>query len=108
MLMTFVVTVIAWIFFRAPSISDANSYIFNLFSGIYEYNEKTLQYAFSNIWIFILVLLVVEWIHREKQHGLQFSKIQVPMGVRWGSYSLIILIISFFGAAQQEFIYFQF
>ena len=107
-LLTFSLTVIAWIYFRAPSITDANHYIMRMVSRIYQYTDTTIEYVYSSLWIFILILLLVEWVHREKEHGLQISKIKVPLGFRWASYFTIIVLISLFGAAQQEFIYFQF
>jgi hypothetical protein len=56
---------------------------------------------------FILLLVVIEWLQRSKQHGLQLDHLPIR-GVRWTVYFTIITIIFCFGANQQNFIYFQF
>jgi hypothetical protein len=55
--------------------------------------------------------LTVEWIQRRKQHALEFH----PTGrklivLRWAAYTVILLMIYFFGeySTEYEFIYFQF
>ena len=105
---TFGLTVIAWIFFRSSSISDAFAYIGRMFRYLYQYSDNTLEYMGSSLWYFIVLLLVVEWLHRDKEYGLQLTTTTVPVSLRWVSYLSIIIITSLFGASQQEFIYFQF
>lgn len=107
-LFTFGITVIAWIFFRSSSIADAFSYISLMFSSIAAYDSNTVKYGTHVVWIFILVLLIIEWFHRDNEHGFELNKAKTPVALRWISYTCIILVISLFGAAQQEFIYFQF
>jgi len=55
----------------------------------------------------IILLLVVEWIQRKKQHGLEIKSISSTF-IRWSVYYILILIIILFGGQQQSFIYFQF
>lgn len=56
--------------------------------------------------IYILVLLVVEWLQRDKQHGL--SKLPNNKYIRFSIYIVLSLIILFFRGGQSNFIYFQF
>jgi len=56
------------------------------------------------------VLLLIEWLQRDKQHGLQFSG-RKPFNhavVRWGIYYLLLLLINKYSVEGQTFIYFQF
>ena len=55
----------------------------------------------------IIVLLGVEWMQRDRQHGLDLKSIRRGW-VRFLIYYLIVLLIYFYGAEQQDFIYFQF
>jgi D-alanyl-lipoteichoic acid acyltransferase DltB (MBOAT superfamily) len=102
---TFFITVVAWIFFRAESLSHAVHYIAGMF-------EKSLfsypQIDFEKLVVIISGFVIVEWLQREKQHALQFDKVPLPRFIRWGIYYGIILCCIKFGGAQQEFIYFQF
>ena len=55
----------------------------------------------------IVLLLVVEWVQRHRQHGLDVKLIRRGW-VRFLIYYLIVLLIYLYGADQQDFIYFQF
>jgi alginate O-acetyltransferase complex protein AlgI len=55
----------------------------------------------------ILIMILVEWVQRTKQHGLQLEGIQsVP--VRWSIYLFFAVATLAFFQQKQEFIYFQF
>lgn len=110
-LFTFSLTVLAWIFFRAESMSHAFSYIQGIFS------EYTITRQLTNLYketiptlAFICILLLVEWIGREEQYGIQFIEKWKYKLVRWTSYIVILLSIYFYGnfSEEIEFIYFQF
>jgi hypothetical protein len=54
-----------------------------------------------------ILLLVVEWLQREKEYFLQIANF--PLVARWLIYYLCILVILIFGAfGSNEFIYTQF
>ncbi len=102
---TFIITLVAWVFFRATSMHDAVHYI----SGIFSISLFSVPEVFpKDILLSITLLVLAEWFQREKEHALQFKKIVFPKIVRWGLYYGIILAILYFGGSQQEFIYFQF
>ena len=102
---TFILTVIAWIFFRAETITDALQYLVNIFNPSFFEMPYIIP---KKITLFVLIMLAVEWVQREKKHGLQMDAVKFPRYVRWAIYYAIVAAIMFFGSSQQEFIYFQF
>lgn len=103
MMVTFAATVIAWIFFRSLTVKDAISYIASMLDfKSYGFPEVDLK-----PFIFIFILLAVEWIQRKKHHGLELSGIKI-MPLRWVIYLLVFILILLFGANSDSFIYFQF
>ena len=101
----FILTSIAWVFFRAESVCQAIDYIKGIFTlSLFSFPDalpyKTL--------LLLIAFIVAEWLQRDKQHVLQFDKGHLPKPVRRGLYYTIILAIYIFGGQQQEFIYFQF
>lgn len=102
---TFFLTLIAWVFFRSDSLAIA----FNYLKGMFNKSFFTLPQVHSIYTLgLILVLIIVEWLQRSKQHALMFDGITLPRVVRWSFYYGIIIVIAMFGGKQQEFIYFQF
>ena len=57
--------------------------------------------------LFVFILLFVEWIQREKKHGLDIDWIRSPL-LRLGVYCGFAWLILFFMGVQESFIYFQF
>jgi D-alanyl-lipoteichoic acid acyltransferase DltB (MBOAT superfamily) len=105
MLLTFGLVVIGWIFFRAETIHEAFQYIKGICScSLFSMpNRGRLLYLFAGI----LILLIIEWIQRNKQHALQINSIH-PIAARWAIYFALIIAIAVFGGEQETFIYFQF
>ena len=56
------------------------------------------------------IMIVAEWLQREKVHVLQLpeNKVFKYAVVRWGVYYALILAINTFSGSSQTFIYFQF
>jgi D-alanyl-lipoteichoic acid acyltransferase DltB (MBOAT superfamily) len=115
MISTFLLVALGLIIFRAPSMSDCWQYlssIVTLHNGIHIGVLGSM--IFSNIWAYVLimVILVLEWITRDKEHPLQFTsgglfRLRIT---RWGVYFLLCLLLFFLTnpGANQDFIYFQF
>ena len=104
MLVTFATVCLAWIFFRAESVGDAWNYLVSIF--ILSQDSITM-WPVNWLGLLILALVAVEWISRNREHGLSISGL--PRPVRWGSYYLIITLIWLFQPdTQTDFIYFQF
>jgi alginate O-acetyltransferase complex protein AlgI len=102
---TFILVTLAWIFFRAESLSQS-IYIFEkIFSA--SLFQSPINLSFEPF-IYIGILVVIEWVSRRKEHPLQFDTYPIPIPVRWAIYYSILLFIFLFGGEQTEFIYFQF
>lgn len=108
MLVTFGLTVFAWIFFRAENIGHAVEIIsritsFSLFTIPY-FKDGTLAIP---IIILILFFITVEWFGRENQHALQLLQKKSRI-FNMSFYYLLIILIFIFAGSNQQFIYFQF
>ena len=104
---TFLLTMVAWVFFRAPSVTDALLYLKGLF------NKSILSVPINlNNWLItlasIFTLVFVEWLQRDKEHALELHDIKMSRPLRWSVYVIIFFVIFWYGGSQQDFIYFQF
>ncbi len=104
-LVTFLLTCVAWIFFRAESVGDAWHYLQYMGQG----NWLEWPVLKNKMNLILLVFIVLEWLQREKDHVLAFLAPR-PKYVRWMiTYSLILLIFVFGNfSSDYEFIYFRF
>jgi len=102
-IVTFSATTLAWIFFRSPSVGEAWVYI----TRIFDPSSFGMPQVDLKPFIFVFILLVVEWFNRKKQYGLNLDWCK-NTPVRWAIYMAVILLIVFFGASSDSFIYFQF
>ena len=107
MIITFILAVFGWIIFRAQNLSQAIDYI----SSIFIHPFWGSGFIDGKKWLIAgIILLIVEWTQRNKQHALQLS----PNGIfkyritRWATYYTIIYFIINFAGSSQSFIYFQF
>jgi len=108
-LITFGLTVIAWIFFRAENISHAFNYISEILStSLFEFPKLTgIRRALITI-LFVGVFVLVEWRGREGQYAISHLGLKWKRPLRYAMYYAIIFVIFYFAGKQQEFIYFQF
>lgn len=107
MLLTFVCVLVGWILFRSATIADFAGYMEHMISSFAVVKPSCRL----NALVFIVLLMVVEWMNRHKQHGLQIDGTGRMMRyrvVRWITYATILLIIVSFSGSQSDFIYFQF
>lgn len=105
MLGTYGLVTIGLTVFRAPSIGEAFSYFWALFTnGTGSCYIDSYGYLYC---LFAIFLLMLEWIQRDKEFGnpatLMHSRI-----CRWTLYLFLILLIITFTGKSQAFIYFQF
>ena len=111
---TFFITTVAWIFFRADSVAVAYHYLKSMLStsimvpNILDLKKISNGADIVYVVILVVLMLVVEWFQREKQHGLELEGAKQGRAVRWFSYYGIVFLIIWFGGSQQDFIYFQF
>ncbi len=108
MLITFSLVTIAWLFFRAETLTQAVLYIFNMFSWSIISIPEILSLKMCFCIVFIIIFLAVEWLQRGKQHALQLTDLPFSSFIRKLFYLVIIACIAWFGGNEQEFIYFQF
>jgi D-alanyl-lipoteichoic acid acyltransferase DltB (MBOAT superfamily) len=104
---TFMMAVIAWIFFRAENIHMALDYFGDLFSPSL-FSVPFFHGISMAKWTvgMTLVFLLVEWYNREMTHGL---KVLPQKGLlRYTIYCCLLLAILFNSGSEQQFIYFQF
>ncbi len=114
MLLTFGLTLFAWIFFRAESVQHALAYISTIFSSsLFNLPEKAAFAASQNnffILIFLIFLFIsIEWIGRQQQYAIAVIGLKWPRIIRWSFYSfLIFLMAMYMSTSGSAFIYFQF
>lgn len=106
-LVTFSLTVFAWIFFRSDSIGGAFVYISEIFSkslfAVPELPSKALL-----IILIISFTMTVEWVGRANQYALAGIGLTWPKSCRLILYYALALAIFYFSGSDEQFIYFQF
>ena len=94
---TFLLVVVGWIIFRAENINDAFNYITLMAT---DFTPHLPEHGKSAL-LYIAILMIVEWLHRDRQFGLQISD--------GGTIYVILALFTLLCAGtQEEFIYFQF
>jgi len=103
--LTFFLTLIAWVFFRAENMQHAWEYLSTIFSSsLFSYPEIRPR----NVFALVAMFSIVEWIGRDNQYGIEKIGMRWKRPFRWLFYYLIMMIILYFVGEKQEFIYFQF
>lgn len=105
MLVTFILTVMAWIFFRAESVHHAFEYIAGVFSSSLLQFPSVFPFMVLTL---ILFFVLIEWLGRENQYAIEKMGFKYPKFGRWSFYLFIAMLIFLFRGHDQEFIYFQF
>ena len=114
-LCTFMFAVFGWIIFRATGMPSLLHYL----EGMLQWGTLRASYRFflPNEWlvfpmnIYIIIMLVVEWINRNQEHGLQnierFPILSNKL-LRYMLFAIFSVLIYLFRGGYQTFIYFQF
>ena len=111
---TFILVVLAWVFFRSPNIQFAFNYIFNIFHSLF--TKKSFLDLYNLFYwkiqwqlpLLLVLFFVVEWGGRMFDFGLKQTFSSKPRFFRWSFYYLLIFLIIYFSGSEQQFIYFQF
>jgi D-alanyl-lipoteichoic acid acyltransferase DltB (MBOAT superfamily) len=109
MLLTFGLTIFAWIFFRASNIAHAFDYVSGIFSrSLFEIpNFSDMRRALTTICL-IGFFVLIEWIGREQQFAIERLGMRWSKFIRLAFYCLLAVATILFMGNQQDFIYFQF
>ncbi len=109
MLLTFFLAMVGWIVFRSTGMPTTLGYL----KGLLQFGTLRASYRFFTLpemWptnLFIVIMLLVEWMQRSKEHGLELSKIK-QVWVRTLIYYSIVFILVIASGKSSTFIYFQF
>jgi len=104
-LLTFLLTTVAWVFFRAETVTKAIDYIASLFSlTLFTIPQKK---SISLI-VFLVIFIIIEWAGRRQKYAIETLWLTYPRALRWGIYLVLIMSVFLFGKKVDEFIYFQF
>ncbi len=104
-LLTFSLTVFAWIFFRSGSVTEAFQYIGGIFSTSLFAAPQVYSVA---ILALIGIFLLLEWQGREHQYAIAAFALRWPPVARWALYYCMVFAIYVYSGKGQQFIYFQF
>ncbi len=110
MSITFGLTVVGWIFFRAENIFHAWSILRKIFSS----SLFTIPYyegigLAKSLIALIAFLLMIEWFGRRNQFGIEKLSFLNKRYLRWSFYCFIIFLMGMFMYTEEtNFIYFQF
>ena len=105
MLLTFFLATVGWIIFKADSIGQAWNYLKGICStSLFSRPDASGVTGFA---VAIVVMLLVEWFHRDKEHGFDLSGIKWGV-VRYAAYLAVLFLTFAFGGHAVNFIYFQF
>ncbi len=107
---TFWLTVLAWVFFRASNVKHALSYLNEIFSkSLFTIPDFPGKRHSILILFFIFTFVVVEWIGRTSKYGIERIYMLNNNFIRYLFYFIIVFIIMAFGNFKEnQFIYFQF
>lgn len=101
---TFLLVCIAWIFFRSESLDAGYRYL----KGIILPQGHVFKAVSWHILVPLAVLLVCEWVQREKPHALQIEEQLTFRPLRWLTYLVLGVWIGMYFGGSESFIYFQF
>ncbi len=108
MLLTFFLAVVGWIVFRANTIEEAWNYICRLFNkSLFSVPWLDSRHYYLPVIISIVLMLVVEWLQRNKEHAFDLSGIKSHV-LKFGIYYVMVAALFWFGGRAESFIYFQF
>lgn len=102
---TFMLTVFAWIFFRSETLHHA----FSIFGTIFSQRlMEPLQVFPKEPLVLIFFFVLLEWIGREQHFPLETFGFKWPNWLRWLFYLLLAVLVFLYSGKNETFIYFQF
>lgn len=107
-LLTFGLTVFAWIFFRAENIGHAIQYIKDIFKNPASFFILSIYWKYKTTILLIIIFVLFEWVGRDGQYAISKLGLKWKLPLRYAMYYAIIIAIIWFSGKEQQFIYFQF
>lgn len=106
---TFVLVLIAWVFFRAENLPHAWIYLKGMFSpSIFEMPVFPNRAGAVTTIIVVAVFMTLEWMGRNDQFAIENLGMKWPRWLRFSLYYVFLVCIFYFAGPVQQFIYFQF
>ncbi len=105
MIRTFLIFAVINIIFRIDTFDDGLNFILEMFSLSFFSVPYLPDPALG---VGCIILFSVEWLQRNKNHGLEMNSQKTKGTIRWSIYFSLILLILFFSAPGSQFFYFQF
>ncbi|MBQ4805085.1 MBOAT family protein [Aquimarina sp. MMG015] len=103
MSITFFIVTIAWVFFRADSITEAFGYLDRIFSS----TLFSIPQGNKLFLILLIVYLGIEWFQKKREHLLDIHYIS-SKSIRYLIYYVTVFVVFYYAGDLQTFIYFQF
>jgi len=109
MVITFCLTTLAWVFFRAENIDHALEYINGIFSSsLFSIPKFPGMLGALTTIILVSIFVLIEWKGREELFAISKIGSKWRKPIRYAFYYVLIIAIYWFGGKEQPFIYFQF
>ena len=104
-LLTFILSTLGWIIFRADNIEVLMCY----FTRLFDPSLWDVPYLTNRVFILLplIIMIFMEWIHRTSSHGLSLVKVKNKLA-RYAIYFILAFLILINMGPEQNFIYFQF
>lgn len=103
---TFTVTCLAWVFFRAENISQAIGYFESILQNTFL--PKNFVFFPKSILVLILVFFLLEWFVFRHDNALELIKSKPAYIRHFAYFSCTLAILLFTPSVSHDFIYFQF
>ena len=109
MLFTYSLVVLSVVAFRSETVVDAMQYFQRMASpSLFSIPVVTRKGLAALTFALVFVLLILEWLNRDKPYAIQRLGLNWPRPIRWSFYYLGVLFMFFFAGLGQTFIYVQF
>lgn len=104
---TFLLTTLAWVFFRADSVSAAINFLGKIFSlGLF--TPPNLPWSAYSTLVIVVFFFFTEWHGRNENYAIEKLALNWSRPLRLAAYSVLVTAILYFAGTEHTFIYFQF